>query len=158
MGGRELERSARRRPWTWSRVVAAVATGTSVLALAGCAGSGQEQLTRSLRDTQAAVRSAALGVELLQRGQVTSAVAQVTAGDMADQIGSVQQQLLKAPGDTPRERELRQLCQVVVADALVAVQDTEDQLAATDDLSGSRRALSEADAAVGAALDEVSQR
>ena len=77
---------------------------------------------------------------------------------MADQIGSAQQQLLKAPGDTPRQRELRQLCQAVVTDAFVAVQDAEDQLTTTEDLSGSRRELHRADAALGAALDEVSQR
>ena len=104
---------------------------TLVVVTAGCGGSSDtEDLRLSLRETRTAVRSTELALDLLEQGRTTRAAAQVTAGDMVDQIGLAQQRLVDAPGDTEQLRALRRRCQVVVTDSLVAVQDTEDALAA----------------------------
>ena len=89
-----------------------------VVITAGCgASSDTEDLRLSLRETRTAVRSTELAIDLLEQGRTTRAAAQVTAGDMVDQIGLAQQRLADAPGDTAAQRELRRRCQIVVTDS-----------------------------------------
>ncbi len=81
---------------------------TLVVISGGCgASSDTEDLRLSLRETRTAVRSTELALDLLGQGRTTRAAAQVTAGDMVDQISLAQQRLADAPGDTAELRELR---------------------------------------------------
>jgi hypothetical protein len=125
---------------------------------AGCGGSSDtEDLRLSLRATRTAVRSTELAVALLDQGRTTRAAAQVTAGDMVDQIGLAQQRLADAPGDTAEQRALRRRCQLVVTDSLVAVQDTEDALSA-DDPERAGAGLSEVQSTLDGTLAELGER
>jgi hypothetical protein len=117
----------------------------TLTATAGCAASSaREDLGEALRDTQAAVGSAVLAVDLLQQGRTTRAAAEVSAGDMVDQIGLVQQQILDVPAATVELRDLRHRSQLAVTEALVAVQDTEDVLAESGEVAASRDELVQA--------------
>ncbi|HEY5788527.1 MAG TPA: hypothetical protein VIT65_27520 [Microlunatus sp.] len=142
------------------RVVVASLLVTMVALTAGCGSSSSdtEDLTLSLRETRTAVRSVELALDLLDQGRTTRAAAQVTAGDMVDQIGLAQQRLADAPGDTEELRDLRRRCQVVVSDSLVAVQDTEDALSTTDGGAGVGADLPQVQSAVDATLTDVGER
>ena len=142
-----------------ARTVVASVLVLSVVLTTGCGVSSDTQdLTLALRETRTAVHSAELALDLLDRGLTTRAAAQVTAGDMVDQIGLAQQRLGEAPGDTVELRNLRHRCQVVVADSLIAVQNTEDALA--DDPGGAPAGvdLPRVQSAVDAALAELGER
>jgi hypothetical protein len=130
-----------------------------VVVTTGCgASSSTEELRLSLRDTRTAVASTQLAIDLFEQHRTTKAAAQVTAGDMVDQIGLVQQQLVDASGDTPAQRELRRRCQIVVTDALTAVQNSEDALAAPGNRAGAGADLPRVQDAVDAALAVVGER
>ena len=120
--------------------------------------SDTEDLRLSLRQTRTAVASTALAIDLFEQGRTTEAAAQVTAGDMVDQIGLAQQRLVDAPGDTPALRELRRRCQLVVADALITVQNSEDALTAPGDRAGAGAELPRVQSAVDATLAAVGER
>ena len=131
----------------------------AALTVTGCAASSaQEDLDEALRDTQAAVGSAVLAVDLLQQGRTTRTAAGVTTGDMVEQIGLVQQQILDVPAETAELRHLRHRSQLVVTEALVAVQDTEDVLAESGDVAGSRDALVQAQRALATTAAAVGGR
>ena len=122
------------------------------------ASSDTEDLRLSLRETRTAVRSTELALDLLGQGSTTRAAAQVTAGDMVDQISLAQQRLADAPGDTEQLRELRSRCQLVVTDSLVAVQATEDALSADDRGAPAGAELPRVQSAVDAAMAAVGER
>ena len=130
-----------------------------VVITAGCgASSDTEDLRLSLRETRTAVASTELAIDLFEQGRTTKAAAQVTAGDMVDQIGLAQQRLVDAPGDTPAQRELRRRCQIVVTDALITVQNSEDALSAPGNRAGAGAELPRVQSAVDAALAAVGER
>jgi hypothetical protein len=120
--------------------------------------SDTEDLRLSLRETRTAVASTELAIDLLEQGRTTKAAARVTAGDMVDQIGLAQQRLVDAPGDTPAVRELRRRCQMVVTDALITVQNSEDALSSPGDGAGAGAELPRVQRAVDAALVAVGER
>jgi hypothetical protein len=124
-----------------------------------CAASGaREDLVRALQDTGAAIRTVGLAVDLLQHGQTTAAAAEVTARDMVDEIGQAQQQLVEVPGPTAELRSLRERAQLVITGAQIAVQDTEDVLAAGEDPAEAAARLAAADRAVELAVAAVGER
>ena len=112
------------------------------------ASSAREDLVRALEDTGAAVRSVGLAVDLLQHGQTTAAAAEVTARDMVDEIGQAQQILAEVPGPTAELRSQREQAQLAITQAQIAVQDSEDILAAGADPAPIADRLAAADQAV----------
>jgi hypothetical protein len=77
-------------------------------AATGCGAAGaRENIWQAIEDTQAAVRSVELAVDLFQHDRTTQAATAVTAQDMSDQIGMAQQQLVDVPAPTPELRGLR---------------------------------------------------
>lgn len=115
-----------------ARSVTATVMILIVALTSGCGGSGaRADLAQSLKETHAALRSVETALQQLDHGRTTRAAVQVTAEDMADQIGTAQRRIVTTSADTGEERELRQRCQLTIASALVAVQDAEDDLAAS---------------------------
>lgn len=135
------------RGW-WSAASSVIAAALIVLAAvtSGCSGSGaRADVAQSLKETQAAVRSVETALDQLERGRTTRAVAEVTAEDMADQIGTAQQRIVATSTETAAERDLRERCQQVIASALIAVQDAQDDLDAATVAASTRARLRTAD-------------
>ena len=145
----------------WSATRSVIATMLLLLfaGTSGCGGSGaRDDLAQSLKETQAAVRSVETALDQLDRGHTTRAAARVTAEDMADQIGTAQQRIVTTSTETDAERELRERCQQVIAAALVAVLDAEDDLTASTVAVSTRAQLRAADRDVTSATTLVGQR
>ena len=129
-----------RRP---AAVVGWLVTLAVLMAAGGCSAAGERaDLGQALEDSLAAVRSVGLVVDLLQDGQTTRAAATVTAQDMGEEIGKAQRQLVDVRGTTAEIRSWRAQTQAVLTLALVAVQDTTDDLANGQDLSPAAARLS----------------
>lgn len=145
-----------RRPAMRSVIAAVLVLFAAVTS--GCSGSGaRADLAQSLKETQAAVRSVETALDQLERGRTTRAAAQVTAEDMAAQIGTAQQRIVTTSTENDAERDLREHCEQVIAAALVAVQDVQDDLMASIVSPATRMQLRAADRDVASAATAVGE-
>lgn len=145
-----------RRPAMRSVIAAVLVLFAAVTS--GCSGSGaRADLAQSLKETQAAVRSVETALDQLERGRTTRAAAQVTAEDMAAQIGTAQQRIVTTSTENDAERDLRERCQQVIAAALVAVQDAQDDLTGSTVSPATRTQLRAADRDVASAATAVGE-
>ena len=145
-----------RRPAMRSVIAAVLVLFAAVTS--GCSGSGaRADLAQSLKETQAAVRSVETALDQLERGRTTRAAAQVTAEDMAAQIGTAQQRIVTTSTENDAERDLREHCEQVIAAALVAVQDVQDDLTGSIVSPATRTQLLAADRDVASAATAVGE-
>jgi hypothetical protein len=144
--GRPARAAGGRWRRTASRALSCLALVVVLTSASGCgATNAREDLGQAVEDTQAAVRSVELAVDLLRHGQTSEPATEVTSRDMSDQIAKAQQQLVDVPGPTPELRALRERTLTAIGQAQVAVQEVTDVLSTGEDPSSASAQLVLAD-------------